>query len=232
MTGISEWYPALGEFSFPTVFLELAEEERRALIEQDDACKTTRDLSARLQKAIRSLGGAGFIGTDVCAPTDSPKYRHGRWVSFGRTAWRVLAGSHKARAALSQAETRLLTVRPWRRMDRAREFRLFVHQRKLAAISQLHLDRYLPGIAQREREILGKTRRFLETVAERLPEDNLVMDVYLTAEGELMLVDINDWGPPTDPLLLRKWDRDWTTSASLVLVPEPVRMGGDISISF
>lgn len=232
MIGISEWYTKLGELSFPTVFLVLDGEEKRSLIEQDDASATAKQLSARLQKAIKAVFGTGFVGTDLCAPTDSPRYSPGKWVTFGRTAWRLLAESEKVRSVLQNEQTNLLIVRPFRRMDKAREFRVFVHQRKPVAISQYHLDRHLPGIVKREREILSKTHKLIDRIAARLPAENIVVDIYITSDGEIMLVDMNPWGGDTDPLLLRTWERDWSTDSGLVLVPEPIKMKGDISVSF
>ncbi|MFW5802717.1 MAG: hypothetical protein ACOCWJ_02255 [Verrucomicrobiota bacterium] len=231
MIGISEWYTKLGELSFPTVFIVIDEGQKRSLIEQDDA-SAAKHLSARLQKAVKSVFGTGFVGTDLCAPTDSPRYRPGKWITFGRTAWRLLAESDKVRAVLQNDQTNLLVVRPYRRMDKAREFRVFVHQRKPVAISQYHLDRHLPGIIKREREIITKTHKLIGQIADRLPAENIVVDIYITSDGEIMLVDMNTWGGDTDPLLLRTWERDWTSDAGLVLVPEPIKMKGDISVSF
>ena len=232
MIGISQWYVQLGELSFPTVFLDLSGDERHALIQQDDQAPATKQLSGRIQQAIKSVFGTGFVGLDVCAPTDSPRYRPGKWVTFGRPAWRLFAASEKVRSCLVQNNTNRLVVRPYRRMDKAREFRVFVHDGTLAAISQYHLDRHLPGIARREREIHGKTRKLIDQIAPRLPAANIVVDIYLTSDGDIMLVDMNTWGGDTDPLLLRTWDRDWSKDAGLILVPEPIKMKGDISVSF
>lgn len=230
--GISDWYSTLGELSFPTVFLRLDAAERRALIEADDAAPASRRLGKRLQSALRSLFGSGVVGTDVCAPTDSPSFRYGRRLRFGRTSWRLLAASEKVRGVLAAGETDCLIVRPYRRMDRAREFRMFVYRGQFAGLSQYHLDRYLPGIEKRQREILTKARKLVERIAPRLPAESVAVDVYLTSDGEFMLVDINDWGGDTSPLLMRTWEHDWANEDRLALVPEPVNMKGDISVSF
>ena len=53
------------------------------------------------------------------------------------------------------------------------------------------------------------------------------MDVYFTAEHRILIVDLNAWGEPTDPLLMRTWDRDWSAPADIVLMPPPVAICKD-----
>ncbi|MFO8079421.1 MAG: hypothetical protein R6V07_03850, partial [Armatimonadota bacterium] len=63
MIPISDWYDRLGQFTFPTVFIGLDEEERAALLappesEEDRARpKEATSVIAGLQHAIRSLPG-------------------------------------------------------------------------------------------------------------------------------------------------------------------------------
>ncbi len=59
-----------------------------------------------------------------------------------------------------------------------------------------------------------------------------MIDVYMTATAKMMILDLNKWGEPTDPLLLREWDRDWSAPAGVKLVPKPMRIQGDVSVSF
>ncbi|NOY82543.1 MAG: hypothetical protein GXP31_16215 [Kiritimatiellaeota bacterium] len=232
MIGISTWYTTLGEYSFPTVFLALDPEERDALTAGELTGPAPKRVAARLQRAIRNLTGACFVGADVCAPTDSPHFRAGRWVSFGRSAWKLLASSEKVRAAFLSGQTCSLTVRPFRRMDRSREFRMFFHERHLTAMSQYHLDGCFPKIVGRQVEVWRSAKTFGAVVAKRLPVSSVVADAYLTSSDRWMLVDLNPWGSPTDPLLFKTWDRDWGETPGLKLVPGPVKMKGDISVSF
>ena len=60
----------------------------------------------------------------------------------------------------------------------------------------------------------------------------LVMDIYFTASGDILIIDLNPWGEPTDPLMLRSWDRDWSKPAGIVLMDPPTRISGDVNISF
>jgi len=231
--GISTWYADLGEYSFPTLFVRLDDEEIESLTAGQTDGPAPRRVARRLQEAIRHMTGAAFVGADVCAPTDSPCFRYGRWISFGKSAWKLLASSEKVKSAFLAGHTRRLTVRPFRRMDRAREFRMFIQNGRLTAMCQYHLDLgYLPRIAARRDELWRSARRFVPHLTRLLPARDIVIDVYLRSSRRWLLLDLNPWGPPTDPLLLRRWDRDWSDDAGLLLAPRPVRMQGDIEVSF
>ncbi len=231
--GISQWYAALGEYSFPTIFLPLDSEESAALTSESLEGPAPNRVIKRLQRAMNNLTGACFVGADVCAPTDSPRYRPGRWVSFGKTAWRLLAGSEKVKSAFLAGQTRTLTVRPFRRMDRSREFRLFIAERRVVAMSQYHIEEgFLPKIVARQEQLWKGAQTFGSHVARRLHEADVVVDVYLTASRHWLIVDVNDWGPPTDPLLFRDWEQDWAAIPGARFVPRPVKMKGNVSVSF
>ncbi len=233
MIPISEWYAALGQFSFPTVFIQLHDLEIAALVQgESEAGVFTRSPVARIQQAIHDLPGSAFIGADVCVPTDSESYGGGPSVSYGLVAWRLLASSAKVRAAFESGQTRRITVRPFRRMNRMREFRLFFQDARLVAMSQYNLDQHFARLVKHEKDIWRQAQKFAEEVAGFLPRENLVMDVYYTSSDRIMIVDLNSWGAPTSPLLFKHWNRDWSAEPSLRLIPKPVKMKGEVSVSF
>lgn len=229
---ISSWYASLGNVTFPSVFIPLSGDTIQALLVGDDASAAARTGVEALRQAMGAFTGACVVNADVCAPTDSPHYQPRRGVFAAATAWRLLATSPQVRAALSEGHSTRLVVRPFRRMDRAREFRLFIHRRQLTAMSQYCLERHFRRLAGRTGEIWERGLEFAARLASGWPADTLVADVYLTSDKRLLLVDLNPWGPPTAPLLLRSWERDWETPAGLKLIPPPIRMTGDVKVSF
>ena len=231
MIPVSQWYSELSEYSFPTVFVHLGVEERLALQENRPESPAGVALMGRLKSAVKAVPGSVFVATDICAPTDSPRFRYGSGVFSTMAAWRLLASSAKVRQALEQGVERL-TVRPTRRMDRTREFRLFFFHRDLKAMSQYNLDRHFAGLDRRGEEIWQLAQDFARQIAGLLPTDNVVVDVYLTSGRKFIIVDLNDWGPPTDIKLLKAWDRNWDEKVGLRLISKPVKMKGDISVSF
>lgn len=232
MIPISEWYPVLGQYSFPTVFIQLRREEKEALLNRELRGAVVRKVTARLQRVIRDLPGGCFISTDVCAPTDSDHFGKTGKVSYGLTAWRLLATSQKTGDALSQGLTERLAVRPYRRINKTREFRMFFHQRELKGMSQYHLERHFHRLEGQEKTIWRWGRKFADSIKQFLPFENVTVDVYITSENEWFIIDLNPWGYPTDPLLFKTWERDWEQGQGLKLIPHPIDMKGEISVSF
>ncbi len=229
---ISSWYASLGDVTFPSVFIPLSADTSKALLAGDEASTAARTGLEALRQGLGAFTGVCVVNADVCAPTDSPQYQPRSGVFTAATAWRLLATSAKVRTAFSEGHTTRLVVRPFRRMDRTREFRLFIHRRQLAAMSQYCLERHFRRLAGRTGEIWERGLAFAVRLASGWPADTLVADVYLTSDKRLLLVDLNPWGPPTGPLLLRSWERDWETPAGLKLIPPPIRMAGDVKVSF
>ncbi len=239
MFPISSWYDRLGYHSFPTVFVGLRADQKTALLEaagrdvvDSPTSSVEKSVAAALQKAIRALPGSCFVGADVCAPTDSPLFAESASVSNGDRAWQMLTSSPKVRQALQQDQTSRLTVRPFRNMNRIREFRLFLYDRELVAMSQMNLERHFKRFARRHDQLWGQGCELATAFRDGLPADHAVVDIYFCSNGDALLVDMNQWGEPTDPLLLRTWDQDWTARPGLKLIAPPLDLSGDVSVSF
>jgi hypothetical protein len=188
----------------------------------------------KIQKVIENLPGNCYIHADCCAPTDSILYqkRTGS-VHSGSMGWDVLKESLKVINAFQSGKTERIALHPYRRMDRQREFRIFVREGILSAMSQLDLNNYYPRIAGRSSFFWQKAGEFVQDIATFLPQKNIVIDLYFTSKDEIIIIDLNNWGVPTDPLLLRKWDRDWhLEEEGLRLISKPVKLKGNISVSF
>ena len=65
-----------------------------------------------------------------------------------------------------------------------------------------------------------------------LPEQDLAIDIYFTSKDEILVIDLNPFGEPTDPLMLNSWNQDWQNSMGLKLIPSPTAISGDINVSF
>ncbi len=230
---VSEWYTSLGNFSFPTVFVRLRDAEMEAFLHDDRQSAVTKALIKKMDYVIEHLPGSCFVHADVCAPNDAAIFASTDGaVKRGRLAWNLLRDSEKVVAAVESGLTARFAFHPFRRMDHSREFRLFIKDRELKVMSQRFLSDYHSRLHARADEIWKLGLRFVALIAEFLPEDDLTVDVYLTASGKLMLLDMDILGAPTDPLLLRDWDQDWSEVQGLKLVPKPMRLGGDVTVSF
>ena len=206
-----------------------------------------REVDERLMKVISQKflmlplylydhSGITMNTTGFSCPWDSGQVG---WIYASKEdALREFGGKTFTAATRKKAEDRMrgeveyICLRPFRRMNRTREFRLFIRDGQLNAMSQYYLLRHfrrLEGVREKYWERAGE---FVEHISWMLPLKTLVMDIYFTAGGEIMIVDLNPWGGATDPLLLRSWDRDWSKPAGIVLMDPPTRISGDVSVSF
>ncbi|KAL5220842.1 hypothetical protein ABZP36_025555 [Zizania latifolia] len=82
------------------------------------------------------------------------------------------------------------------------EFRCFVRQRRLVAVSQRDPSAYYPSLPGWSAEVQPKIEAFFEQVIEpQFASENYTFDVYVRADGRVKLIDFNPWGGYTLPLL-------------------------------
>lgn len=231
MSGISQWYSSVGDHTFPTVFIRLHEDEKQLLISGESSSEVKDKLSKRIDRAILSLPGACFVGLDTCAPDDSKIFKRRKSHSSGKTAIDLLKSSEKISEALKSGSTDLLIVRPYRRMDKTREFRLFIYKKELKGMSQRNLERHFRRLDARRTEYWQKAEAFIQEISPFIEAADVVIDIYFTSDSQVLIVDFNVWGE-CNPLLFRKWDRDWSEPSGLKLIAEPIQMQGDVKVSF
>jgi len=231
------WYPVLAAHTFLTSFVRLKPEAVNALamgeIVGGDSHPEVREAIDSLRQPMSVIPGNCFTSVDTCAPTDTERFIYKNGAVFSpESAWRYLALSRKVRTAAANGEVQNICLRPFRRMNRTREFRLFIKDGKLAAMSQYHLIRHFRRLEGDKQNLLRRAEDFVNEISWLLPIRDLVMDIYFTADHRILIVDLNKWGDPTDPLLLRSWDRDWSEPAGIVLMPPPMAVSDNPTGAF
>ena len=140
---MQNWYPALSGNTFPTSFVRLQPEEVEALADGAVGGPIAYNAIKRLKQPMHYIPGNCFVCVDTCAPTDTERFKAKRGsVHSPESAWRFLALSNKVRHAAAKQEVTHICLRPFRRMNQTREFRLFIYEGELAAISQYWLVRH------------------------------------------------------------------------------------------
>lgn len=235
-TCASHWYPALSDYTFVTQFIPLEKKEIIALANGRVDAPEAEGVIDRINTAMKRIPmlWRSFVFADCVAPTDTERFKlKGGSVVSAESAWRVLCESEKVRMAVAEGLTSTIGIKQFRSMTRPREFRLFIHEGELKAMSQYWLDRHFRRLDADfiQDDYWMRALEFIEKVRKCLPAQTLVMDVYFTRQLEIMIVDINPWGPPTKPLLMRSWDIDWKTVHGLRLIPPPVLLSGDVYVS-
>ncbi len=232
-----EWYATLGEYAFPTHFIPVDPDLAKLIGTGDMEAIMQNTLSytmiAELKKVLSDVPGNCFASVDTCAPTDTERYAGKRGATYSaQSTFFNLASSEKVRAAAQAGLVENICIRPFRRMTWPREFRLFLIDGKLMAMSQYHLDRHYRRLEGVRDKYWQMAEKFVQEIAGKLPKEKLVMDIYITSGNEILIVDFNAWGEPTDPLMLRSWDRDWSKVAGIVLMAPPLQLNGDVNVSF
>jgi len=229
----SSWYGSLAEHTFPASFVRLNASEMDALSNGTLEGDVPTRVIERLRGPMDAFPGNSFVFVDTAAPTDTERFEGKRGAVYSpRSAWRYLCESAKVRGAVASGDSDHICVRPFRRMSQPREFRLFIRSGKLSAMSQYWLIRHFRRLEGRKDRYWKQARDFVDSISWQLPAETLVMDIYFTGRNEILIVDLNPWGGETDPLLLREWDREWSEAEGIHLIPPPVKIGGDINVSF
>lgn len=99
-----------------------------------------------------------------------------------------------------------LVLRKWYSLEEALQFRCFVGEGELLAISQREVSRCYGFLQSMSSEIRWKIDRFFEDkIRPHFDQSHYVFDVYITRKGSVRLVDFNTWGGATLPLLF-SWE--------------------------
>lgn len=227
------WYPNLAAFTFPTMFVKLTQPEISLLAHGVSSGNQVRDILKRLRLPMHMLPGNCFAFVDTVAPTDTSRFRdkHGA-VHSPQSAWKYLARSLKVREAAAAGKVEYVCLRPFRRMNNTREFRLFIYKGELKAMSQYNLVRHFRRLEGMKKDYWKLAQKFMDEAGWLLPCHNLVVDIYITSDNQVLVIDLNPWGNGTDPKMMNTWDRDWEEETGVVLMPPPTRINGDVNVSF
>lgn len=230
---VSKWYSSWANYTFSTSFLKLREDEKKVLAEGSSKSKISKGIIEKLAVSMKKYPGNCFVYTDCFAPTDTERFEKKKGAVYSpESAWLFLTESEKCRNAAADGLIDHIVIRPFRRMTRPREFRLFIYNSKLKAMSQYWLTRHFRRLEGIKNDLWGKAEKFVKDTEWLLPEKNIVMDIYFTGRGKIMLIDFNPWGEPTEPLLMKNWEFNVEETHGIKIIPPPMKLEGDVNVSF
>ncbi|XP_019640214.1 PREDICTED: cell division cycle protein 123 homolog [Branchiostoma belcheri] len=178
------------------------------------------ELEAQIKQAITHLGGKVFPKLNWSAPKDAS------WIAMNNSLqctspediYLLLKSSDFVTHDLTQPFDRCededtdvdvpyeLVLRRWTNVHPGMEFRCFVKNDRLIAISQRHHSNFFPYIHDQHDSIQADIVDFYHTdIEKKFPDPSFVFDVYRKKAGKLLLVDLNPFCEVTDPLLFT-WD--------------------------
>ncbi len=234
---MQDYYTSLSAVSFPTVFVPLTAEELQALAKGCKEGDVVKNVVERIAGAVKNLPASRFISLDTFSPVDTERYREKKGaVCSPESIWSILCDSARTREEAANGTIKNIVIRPFRRMDVAREFRLFIKGKKIAGMSQYHLVRHFQRLVEREEEYTNLAASFVEKIAPFLPEEDVVVDIYITHTRRIILVDLNKWGKTTDAKML-KWEElekfnPGTDRPKYGIVPAPRKISGKLQVKF
>ncbi|KAJ3190461.1 hypothetical protein HDU85_000759 [Gaertneriomyces sp. JEL0708] len=181
-------------------------------------------LQAEIESAIQAFGGAVFPKMNWSSPKDAA------WIATGSTlkcnsasdVFLLLKGSdfiaHDLSHAFEECELQEssvptrpphfeLVLRKWYDLRPSMEFRCFVKDHALVAITQRDTSNYYDFLPPMKEELKQKIVEFYENkVKNQFPDKDYVFDVYISQKGQrkVWLIDINPFSRVTDTLLF-----DW-----------------------
>ncbi|CAF0883297.1 unnamed protein product [Rotaria sp. Silwood1] len=107
----------------------------------------------------------------------------------------------------------VLVLRKWSALHPSKEFRCFVKNHRIIAISQRDSENYYDFIEPSANQIMTNIVEFFNThIQNKFPSVDFVVDIYRKDSNKLYIIDFNPWGPMTDSLLF-----DWPDILTLSL---------------
>ncbi|XP_077399877.1 translation initiation factor eIF2 assembly protein isoform X2 [Vanacampus margaritifer] len=179
------------------------------------------EFTAKVLEAVNSLGGRVFPKLNWSAPSDA------NWIALNSSLQCQSLSEIFLLFKSSDFITRDLTqpflhcndqdspdpvinyeliLRKWSELIPGGEFRCFVKENKLIAISQRDYTQYYPHILKQEDPIVHAIHHFFsQHIQYNFLDEDFVLDVYRDSQGRVWLIDLNPFGEVTDSLLF-SWE--------------------------
>ena len=175
-------------------------------------------LNQRIDAAIARFDGEVFPKCSWSAPSDAA------WISPHKTlkccdaeqVLLLLQASDRVMHDLTAAydgcsappPTRhVLVLRQWYKLNLGMEFRCFVRDRQLVALSQRHDDIFFDFLASSQSAFRAVLSSFLAShVLQQFPSPSFVVDLYLDQRDRVWIIDFNPWSPSITSPALFTWN--------------------------
>uniref|UniRef100_K9IJG2 Translation initiation factor eIF2 assembly protein n=1 Tax=Desmodus rotundus TaxID=9430 RepID=K9IJG2_DESRO len=174
------------------------------------------EFTTTVQEAINSLGGSVFPKLNWSAPRDA------YWIAMNSSLkcktlsdiFLLFKSSDFITRDFTQPFVHCtddspdpcmeyeLVLRKWCELIPGAEFRCFVKENKLIAISQRDYTQYYDHISKQKEEICRCIQDFFKKhIQYKFLDEDFVFDIYRDSRGKVWLIDFNPFGEVTDSLL-------------------------------
>uniref|UniRef100_A0A674MEZ3 Translation initiation factor eIF2 assembly protein n=1 Tax=Takifugu rubripes TaxID=31033 RepID=A0A674MEZ3_TAKRU len=164
------------------------------------------EFSSHVLEAINALGGSVFPKLNWSAPRDA------NWIALNSSLQCHSLSDIFLLFKTSDSSGRrfnlylCLVLRKWSELIPGGEFRCFVKENKLIAVSQRDYTQYYQHILKQEEQICQAVEAFFsQHIQYNFLDEDFVFDVYRDSQGRVWLIDLNPFGEVTDSLLF-SWE--------------------------
>lgn len=195
------------EWETPTV-TEVENSSNGSDDDNDEIKEPPAEFHELIEATIKELNGEVAPKLNWSAPVDST------WMNTSNTMrctsandiYMLLKSSDYINHDLMQEPPKLtLVLREWFDLHPSTEFRCFVKDSRLVAITQRDMN-YYEFLERAKGHIITVCSELASHIIAQFPNRDFVFDVHIPKEGEkAYLVDINPWDSQTDTLLF-SWD--------------------------
>lgn len=229
---ITEWYKLFKAHTMKTKSILLSNEFLDYL-QQDGIIVPKMDTFSELLKMDtyrQELGNYVFIKLNWSCPKDA-KWINGSLKCISVEEMILLLKSsdfisHDLQARSSHPM--YLSLRKWKSIRESMEFRCFVKNKQMKAISQRHCDKYFAFLHDMKESVENDIQLFFTQHIEHVfPLENYTFDIYFQENRRIIILDFNIFDPQTDPLLFtwKELATDETFGCRVVLGPEQIASG-------
>uniref|UniRef100_A0A7N8XKY8 Translation initiation factor eIF2 assembly protein n=1 Tax=Mastacembelus armatus TaxID=205130 RepID=A0A7N8XKY8_9TELE len=185
--------------------------------EEDVQAPEFPDFTSKVLEAINALGGRVFPKLNWSAPRDA------NWIALNSSLqchslsdiFLLFKSSDFITHDLTQPFLQCsdqdspdpvinyeLVLRKWSELIPGGEFRCFVKENKLIAISQRDYTQFYQHILKQEEQTCQAIQEFFsQHIQYNFLDEDFVFDVYRDSQGRVWLIDLNPFGEVTDSLL-------------------------------
>uniref|UniRef100_A0AAQ5YHK3 Translation initiation factor eIF2 assembly protein n=1 Tax=Amphiprion ocellaris TaxID=80972 RepID=A0AAQ5YHK3_AMPOC len=218
----SVWYPIFKKHTIKSLILPLPQNVIDYLLDDGTlVAPEFPEFTSKVLEAINALGGRVFPKLNWSAPRDA------NWIALNSSLqcnslsdiFLLFKSSDFITHDLTQpflqcsdqdspdpAINYELVLRKWSELIPGGEFRCFVKENKLIAISQRDYTQYYQHILKQEPQICQAIQEFFsQHIQYNFLDEDFVFDVYRDSQGRVWLIDLNPFGEVTDSLLF-SWD--------------------------
>lgn len=192
-------------------------------IENKLNCFDFPELDSQIAEAIAELNGLVFVKLNDAAPTDASwinteglKCRTpGEVYLLLKASSRIYEQDSSGLIRSNDTHSKLI-IKKWANLHPAMEFRCFVRDKKMVAISQRDCSVVYDFLVDDQNDVLSTIESFykanISPSAEQLDLSSFVLDVYLDKSKRLWILDLATFNTSTDSLLF-SWEESVLSSA-------------------